>query len=685
MTATELPQLCNRLIADPNDEQAISRILDFAGPGGAATGNLGLLDELFPGDLSDPTLFENLGIAFGEASHLPAAKWAFQRAVDAAPDRLDSLYNLGETYRRLNDHQSAIEAFERVVSIDTGHGEAWTGLATLRAVAGELEGAKSAYEACLAAGQDSALIRNNHAIILRRLGDVTGAAAGFRKAIELDPTYVRAFDNLGNTLVDAGNLAAAKTAFEAAIKLEPGYYDAHYNLGNVVRDLGDWDAAIDCFQAALRLRPDHPEARAHLGHALQHLGRYDLAAAAFEHLLAADQDDTQALGNLANVRRDQGRFDEAQKLFDRALALSSDDTRLRANKGLALLQAGQCDQAITCYRAALDREPDDFLLHNNLAHAQLLAGNFAEGWQEFEWRRRDPELAGLFDGLRGREWKGESLSGRSILIRCEQGFGDAIQFCRYIGLLAGRGAAVTLACPQRLIRLLRGVEGIDKIMSANGPLPICDYWAGLLSLPGLHGTELETVPTAASYLTAEAAMIEKWKEKTAGGTGFKIGIAWQGNPDYAADRARSVSLQELTPLLRPPGIQVYSLQQGYGAEQLGSLGAAAPVIDFAPEMDADDAFVDTAGLMAGLDLIISSDTAIPHLAAALGRPVWMLTSFAPDWRWLLGRTDSPWYPSLRLARQPEPGDWASVVTRLETALARCVEGEAPLTAFDAVF
>lgn len=680
--ATEITRLCNRLIANPNDASALTRILDLTVQGPDAARTLVLLDDLFPDDLSDPTLFENLGIAYGEGGQLRAAKWAFERAVKAAPGRLDALYNLGETYRRLGDPQSATEAFERIVSIDQAHAEAWSGLATLRAVKADLQGARSAYEACLAAGADSALIHNNYAIILRRLGNVAEAAAGFRKAIERDPTYVRAFDNLGNTLVDAGDLTAAKTAFETAIKLEPGYYDAHYNLGNVVRDLGDWEAAIDCYEVALRLRPEHPEARTHLGLTLQYLGRYDLAAAAFQHLIAADQNDAQALGNLANVRRDQGRFDEAQMLFDRALALSADDIRLRANKGLALLHAGQCDQAITCYRDALDREPEDFLLHNNLAHAYLVAGNFAEGWREFEWRRRDPELAGLFDGLPGREWRGEALSGRSILIRCEQGFGDAIQFSRYLRILAERGASVTLACHQRLERLLRGVGGIDNIVPAGGPLPRCDYWAGLLSLPGLLGTELETIPSDASYLTAEPAMISKWKTSA---PEFKIGIAWQGNPDYAGDRARSIPLQALAPLLGQPGIEVYSLQQGHGSEQLSGVAETASVINFAPEMDVDDAFVDTAGLMSGLDLIISSDTAIPHLAAALGRPVWMLTSFAPDWRWLLGRTDSPWYPSLRLARQPTPGDWAPVVAGLGSALRRCVQGEDPLTAFDAVF
>lgn len=681
----KLRQLRDRLIADPDDAVVLSNFLDLTTRNEDSERTLDQLRYLFPEDLTNPRVFENLGLAFGEAGQLVLALWAFQRVLITVPDNLDALYNYGETQRRLGDLDAAVAAFEKIVKGDIGHGEAWAGLANLRAVSGDLDAAKSAYEASLAADRGSAIIYNNYGVVLRQLGDAIGAAEGFRKAIALDPGYATAFDNLGNALVDAGDLVAAITAFETAIKLKPGYYDAQYNLGNVHRAQGDWDSAIGCYEAALRNRPDHQEARSHLGQALQHLGRYTLAAELFQEILINSPDDSLALGNLANVFRDLGRFEEAERLFDQALDINPDDIRLMGNQGLAMLQAGRCDDAIACYEKALTSLPEDVLLHNNLAHAHLLAGNFAEGWREFEWRRRDPELASLFAGLPGKEWTGGPLIGKSILVRCEQGFGDTIQFCRYFELLADQGASVTVSCPRRLTRMLRDVGGIANIIPGDSPFPPSDYWVALLSLPRLFETEVDGVSAQNSYISAEPELVAKWKAKTGQDEVFKVGIGWQGNPDYEADRARSVPLKELTPLFRQPNVQFYSLQCGYGAEQLTAVAGTERVFDFTPEMDTDDGFVDTAGLIANLDLVVSSDTSTPHLAAALGRPVWMLTAFAPDWRWMLDRVDSPWYPTMRLARQPKPGDWASVVSKLAAALERCVgESDNPLSAFDAI-
>lgn len=673
----------DRLQRDPTDARAIRLLVDIIVAENGDVPSAHTFSEVVGGEALNPESYFGLGIALGEANILASAIWAFQQATNAKPGWADAWYNLGESHRRAGDIEAAADAFGRATAADPAHSEAWYSLGNVLVSGDALDAALAAYDNAITLHDQAAVVHNNCGVVLRRLGRSAAAAASFRRAIEIQRDYSTAFDNLGNAMMDLGDRNAAITAFRAAIEIEPAYYDAHYNLGNALREQRQLTEAVACYHRALEFRPEHDDARTHLGLALQELGELEAAADVFERLIMRDPDDGQAHGNLANVRRDQGRYDVALEHFRRALAMTPGDPHILGNKALALHHQGHCAEAISCYRTALADAPDDIVLHNNLAQVLLLAGEFEEGWREFEWRLRDPELSGIVTGLPGREWRGENLREKSILVRAEQGFGDTIQFARCLAILAAKGARVSLACPAKLVRLLRSLPAVDRLVPTDMPYPASDYWAPLLSLPRLLGIGMANIPDQTPYLFAEPELIEHWGSRLAGVGKLRVGLAWQGNPAYAGDRVRSVPLSALAPLIQRPGVEFYSLQKGAGRNQLDPLSRSADIVDLAAELDETDAFVDTAAVMANLDLILTSDTAIPHLAAALGRPVWMMTTFAPDWRWRLERNDSPWYPTMRLFRQTVPGNWDGVAARLDAALSFWQQSKTDaLTAYD---
>jgi ADP-heptose:LPS heptosyltransferase len=303
----------------------------------------------------------------------------------------------------------------------------------------------------------------------------------------------------------------------------------------------------------------------------------------------------------------------------------------------------------------------------------LQLGAFEEGWAEYEWRWRRPGHGPR--RLPQPAWDGSDLAGKRLLIYCEQGLGDVLQFIRYAAVVQRAGASVVLECPGALVSLLRRCPGIDELVAETRPLPNFDVHAALLSLPHLLGTTLATVPAEVPYLAANPERVERWREELAGVDGFRIGIAWQGNPRHPRDRHRSFPLSQFEGLARQEGVRLISLQKGAGAEQAAALQGRFPVVDLPSEPDmAEAAFEDTAAIMQHLDLVISADTAIAHLAGALGVPVWVVLSAITDWRWLRGRDDSPWYPSMRLFRQKTLGDWEGVFERIAREVARLQQG-----------
>jgi hypothetical protein len=351
----------------------------------------------------------------------------------------------------------------------------------------------------------------------------------------------------------------------------------------------------------------------------------------------------------------------------RNLKLKPDYVEAHYNLGNGLKDQGKLDEAIASYGRALELNPDYADAHWNRSLLWLLKGDFDQGWPEYEWRWRTAQVASrTFPEPR---WDGGSLAGKTILLHAEQGLGDTIQFIRYAPLVQRLGATVIVECQKPLQPLLTSCAGIDQLFGEGDPLPECATQAPLLSLPGIFRTSLSSIPAAVPYLFAAPALIERWQEELRDVHGCRIGINWQGRPKPGHWRQRSIPLGQFAALAEIPGVRLIGLQKGAGREELTQAEEGFPVLDLGDEVDQAAApFMDTAAIMMNLDLVITSDTAAAHLAGSLGVPVWLALPWAPDWRWLLDRGDSPWYPTMRLFRQRQRGDWAGVFAELRQAL-----------------
>jgi hypothetical protein len=361
----------------------------------------------------------------------------------------------------------------------------------------------------------------------------------------------------------------------------------------------------------------------------------------------------------------QGDLGASVACCRQALAIDFNHALAHYNLGVALTELDQRAEAVACYRQAMRLNPAYAEAHFNLGQLLLLEGNFARGWPEYDWWRRLKGYERPSPGL--PLWDGSALKGRTILLLAEQGHGDTIQAIRYASQIKQTGGTVVLACPATLERLVRTAPGIDQVVSLTPPYPDADVYAPLMSLPALLRTTLETIPAPVPYLFPDPELVAEWRQELGQRPGYKVGIAWQGDPKHKRDRWRSIPLSQFAPLAEVPGVQLYSLQVGAGREQLEDIGESFNVVDLG--CPASITFADRAAAMSCLDLIVTVDTAFAHLAGAQGLPVWVALPFVSEWRWLLDREDSPWYPTMRLFRQKERGNWTEVFERMARALA----------------
>ena len=463
---------------------------------------------------------------------------------------------------------------------------------------------------------------------------------------------------------EGGRLKEAERLYWQILASHPNHSDSLHLLGVIAQQMGRGNLAIKLITDAIAHNGSIGTYYSNLGVALSAKGRLDEAVACYRRALELTPDFPNVHYNLGNDLQKQGLLDEAAACYRRALDLQPHFSDAHNSLGVALQQQGLLDEAVTCYRRALDLTPNLADAHKNLAIALLAQGDMAKGWEEYEWRWKTSQM---IDGQRGfsqPQWRGEPAQGRTLLIHAEQGFGDSLQFCRYASLAADLGFRVILEAPKLLIRLLRSLRGVDILLSSGEELPPFDLHCPMLSMPLALGTTITTIPRAAQYLYAAEPQVASWRTRLAAiaTNGCRVGLAWAGSSILGADRNRRRSLapDRMVSLFEVPGVQFFSLQKSGP-----TVPDCFPVRDFMTEMDD---FADTAALIANLDLVISVDTAMAHLGAALGKPVWLLNRFDPCWRWLTVRRDSPWYPTLRLYRQPQPGDWDSVLAEVASDL-----------------
>ena len=460
----------------------------------------------------------------------------------------------------------------------------------------------------------------------------------------------------------------ALDSFDLAIQLQPVFFEAHGNRGAMLAALGRHGDAIESYRKALAIRPDFADAHCNLGSALTQLQRYDEALTSLDRALALRPDYPDALYNRGNALKALKRYEEALASYDRAVALRPNHADAHNNHGQVLRELERYEEALASYDRALALRPRHVMAHCNAAALRLLTGDFERDWAHYEWRWQKNSIIPMQRNFSQPAWNGrDPIAGKAILIHSEQGLGDSIQFCRYVPLMVARGAQVIFEVQKPLQALMASLGGAAQMVPKGSPLPAFDLHCPLVSLPFAFATRLETIPSTAGYLSAPAQHVTTWQSRLEGKPRPRIGLVWSGNPGHERDRERSIGLRALVPLLDSVGADVtfVSLQKDVRAEDAALLRDRADILDYG---DSLEDFSDTAALISQLDLVISVDTSVAHLAGALGKPVWILLTYFPDWRWLLRRDDSPWYPTARLFRQDESRTWDSAIARVRQAL-----------------
>jgi tetratricopeptide (TPR) repeat protein len=502
-------------------------------------------------------------------------------------------------------------------------------------------------------------------VIKLQSGKAGAACSHFEQALKLDPASAPAMSNLGMALAALNRDQEALAILDKATALMPGSVEAISNRGNVLMKLNRPADALTAFDAALVLAPAFPGARANRGNALAALGRFEEALAQYDAVLAVMPAHAETYLNRGSALMGLARAAEAVAAFDRALALRPDYVRAHIGRGAARQALNQQHEALADFgRAnALDKSNAD--AHHNAALAHLTLGDYRRGFEQYEWRWQRSGMPARRRSFGKPLWLGEyPLARKRILVAAEQGLGDCIQFARYVPMLAASGATVVLEAPPPLLSLLARLDGVAEVVARGDALPAFDVYCPAGSLPRALRTEVSTIPAEIPYLRASEERIANWRDRIERLPTPRIAVVWSGSADHANDRNRSLALRQMAPLL--------ALKAGFVSVQRDLRAADAEELTRQPALthvgDALNDFDDTAAVLALVDLIITVDTSVAHLAGALGRPTFVLVPFCPDWRWMLARADSPWYPTLRLFRQPAAGDWESVIARVADAV-----------------
>jgi tetratricopeptide (TPR) repeat protein len=488
-------------------------------------------------------------------------------------------------------------------------------------------------------------------------------------AIKLEPDTAQAHNNRGEALERLGRLDEALTCYEHAIELDPDFVPGHTNRGDLLLDLGRPEDALASSERAIMLRPDHAYAHFLRGMALRKLERPDEALASYDHTIRLMPDFAEAYNNRGMILANTERFDEALENYDHAIRLDPDFALAYSNRGITLRKLKRLDEAQRSYEHAIRLQPDYAPAHYFLALCHLLAGDFARGWKGYEWRWKEGQSEKDRRSFTQPLWLGEeSLKGKTILLSDEQGLGDTLQFCRYAKMVKELGAHVILEVPKPLVGLVQTLDGPDRLVVRHeGSLPSFDCYCPIMSLPLAFKTDLRTIPSPGRYISSHPDRIGAWRKRLGRKDRPRIGLAWSGS----APRHRSVPLAVMRSLLCPE-FEWFSLHRDVLESDVEALDSSPDLHHFGDRMDFDE----TAALVEHMDLVISIDTSIAHLAGAMGKPVWVLLPFFSEWRWLLDREDSPWYPRARLFRQDEAGEWGAVMENVNSALKTWLETEA---------
>jgi tetratricopeptide (TPR) repeat protein len=606
------------------------------------------------------------------------AKVLCAQVLKRAPNLVYANHAWGLIAMHENDFVSAEAALRKAVAADPTNSEYVANLATSVLKQDRIDDSIPLYEEAIKLNTENKDARIGLANALHEKNDPDASIAYFEDAVKRNPEAPGPLSHLGKALIDAKQYKEAVGVLFKSLQLQINFAPAHTNLGIAFQEMDMLKDALECHKTSLLLDPTDIYAQNKIADTYIKQKEYDKANEHYQRVIELAPKDPNSYTKLASsLFSHQDRYEEAMALFHKALEVDPKHPVTLNNVGATMYDYGQTVSSLQYFKDALALKPNYLTAQHNLALGQLLAGDLKDGWANHESRLEVKErryVYKLIHKLFGLipKWDGKSsLKGKYILLMHEQGFGDSIQFVRYVHELLAQGARVALHVKDPLARLFRSVSDQVTLVRENDPLPKCDCAYVLMSLPHALGTDhVEDIPSYPFYLSADPQDIKNWKDKIdmlAGNTGdLRVGFVWAGNPEHGNDRKRSIPLETFAPLFNTPGVQFFSIQKGLATPELDKLPQGLPVYNIG---DAFNDFADTAAAMANLDLIISVDTSVVHLAGALGRPTWTLLARTPDWRWLNDREDSPWYPSMRLFRQQTRNDWPTVINKVASELA----------------
>ncbi|MGB8278614.1 MAG: tetratricopeptide repeat protein [Methylovirgula sp.] len=566
----------------------------------------------------------------------------------------------------------ALVWFDRARRLQPSYWQASAHAGTVLFALGRLDEALAAFDTAAGQGFVTAATYYHRGVTLRALGRRDEAIAALDQALRAEPDYPEALRAGGLILSEAGRYVQALEFFDAALRSRPDFFEALLDRANLLRQLERFEEALAAFSHGLALFPGNAELFNNRGVVLIDIGDFDAARADFDAALTVRPDFPEALFNRGTVLLRAADPATALAAFDQAIALRPVYPDAFVGRGVALKELSRMDEALEAFDVAIAQNPDSAHAKNNKGAVQLLRGDFEHGLEGYEHRWIIGQTHKFKLEFPIPEWRGSIRPGEKLIVFDEQGIGDTIQFCRYLPPLAEAGIDITFFCRSKAQRLLHGLPHPIRCVDDFGPEERFDSQIALSSLPYALGTRLSTIPATVPYLAAEPELVAAWAERLKQGGAMqdlKIGLCWAGNPNVRADPRRSIPLKAFLPLLARPGVRVISLQKHHGLEEIAALPQGAAIDTLGEDFDGGaDAFIDTAAVMQNLDLIVSCDTSVAHLAGALGRPVFVLLRKTPDWRWMLDRSDSPWYPTMRLFRQTRAGDWNEVIARVVAAI-----------------
>lgn len=615
----------------------------------------------------------NLGDLLRGTGRPTEARAALERALAIDPTSVVAHYNLGLLHQAENRPAAAIESFHSAIRLMPELAQAHNELGNLYRNQGNREQALAHFQQAVASSPNFADAYNDLGNLLQDLGRLNEAIAAFEHALQLRPTMWAAHYNLGNALRAAGRQQQALASYREALSFNPKFALAYNNSGIVLQDLGELDAAEQAFAAAVQLAPDLAEAQFNLGTRLAKRGDVQAAKGLLRRAIELDPRHAQSYCGLGSVCQRMHLWDEARHNYLESIRIDPSYAEPHCNLGIMAMNEGRYDNAQLHFDTSLSLRPECPEAHCNRGMLRLGGEDYAHGWPEYLWYSR-------CDSYHGRKfprpiWDGKPLHEQTLRVVCDHGLGDTIQFVRYLPWLATQGAGHVLLAAQQSLHPLLAESGFTDLIAPEDDSAEFDTHISIMMLPALYHAATGSLGTFGPYLRPRQSLVERWKARLSDVEGFRIGIGWHGNNLFPWNAWRSVPLPQFAPLARVPGARLVVLQHGEGRDQLPLIKDSFDVVDLGAGVDRDGgAFMDTAAIIANLDLVITSDTSLAHVSAALGAPVWMPVCAAPEWRWRRHGDATPWYGSMRLFRQRALGDWSEVFQQMADELPKYLAG-----------